>query len=114
MAGRLSRLDHIYRSLLLTKFYTRGWGNPRHLEQIIKYFWSCNVALSHPIMSRLRKAVGTRETNAQLLSTPTSVIQITKQETRDEAILLTGNSLLLLILVVTGHFLSQDSSSLQF
>ena len=36
MAGGLSRLDHIYRSLLLTKFYTRGWGSPDHLQQIIK------------------------------------------------------------------------------
>ena len=37
MAGGLSRLDHVYRSLLLTKFYTRGWGEPDHLRQIIKY-----------------------------------------------------------------------------
>ena len=90
MAGRLSRLDHVYRSLLLTKFYTRGWGNPRHLEQIIKYFTYFNVDFFLKVISRLRKAVGTRETNAELLSTPTSVIQITKQETRDEALILTG------------------------
>ena len=52
-------------------------------------------------MFRLRKAVGTRETNAELLSTPTSVIQITKQETRDEAILLTGN--IFLTVLVREH-----------
>jgi len=32
-----SRLDHIYRSLLLTKFFTRGWGEPDTLKKIIRF-----------------------------------------------------------------------------
>ena len=31
-----SRLDHIYRSLLLTKFFTKGWGPPETLKKIIR------------------------------------------------------------------------------
>jgi len=32
-----SRLDHVYRSLLLTKFFTRGWGEPNTLKKIIRF-----------------------------------------------------------------------------
>lgn len=31
-----SRLDQVYRSILLTRFYTRGWGRPDTLSRIIK------------------------------------------------------------------------------
>jgi len=94
----VSRLDHIYRSVLLTKFFTRGWGKPNHLEQIIK----------------LRKVIGRRETNEEYLKTPASVIKITKEEQQEDAVLLSGefNSPILRFLdddiippeVQTSHF----------
>ena len=31
-----SRIDQVYRSVLLTKFFTRGWGSPENLLRIIK------------------------------------------------------------------------------
>jgi len=40
----MSRLDHLYRSLLLTKFFTKGWGKPENLKrfdylfQYLKFF----------------------------------------------------------------------------
>ncbi|XP_020280839.1 protein ABHD18 isoform X2 [Pseudomyrmex gracilis] len=33
----LSRLDAVYRSILLTKFFTKGWGNPENLKRIFKF-----------------------------------------------------------------------------
>lgn len=71
-----SRLDHIYRRVLLTKFFTRGWGNPDHLVRIIK----------------LRKLIGSRVTNIPYIQTPASVVQITKEEPQDnnDVVLLEG------------------------
>ena len=31
-----SRLDHVYRNLLLTKFFTKGWGDPENLNKTIR------------------------------------------------------------------------------
>jgi hypothetical protein len=31
---RRSALDSFYRSLLLTKFFTNGWGKPEHMERV--------------------------------------------------------------------------------
>ncbi|XP_050313195.1 protein ABHD18 isoform X2 [Anthonomus grandis grandis] len=33
----VSRLDVIYRKLLLTKFFTKGWGVPEHLERLFSF-----------------------------------------------------------------------------
>jgi hypothetical protein len=71
-----SRLDHLYRSILLTKFFTRGWGQPDHLLKIIK----------------LRKLLGNRSTAQVLLSNNNTKITITKEEKQDGAILLTGTT----------------------
>jgi len=35
---KMSRLDHLYRSLLLTKFFTKGWGKPENLKRFDYYF----------------------------------------------------------------------------
>lgn len=35
-SGNVSRLDSIYRSLLLTRFFTKGWGKPEHLKRIFE------------------------------------------------------------------------------
>ncbi|XP_014204801.1 protein ABHD18 isoform X2 [Copidosoma floridanum] len=32
-----SRLDAVYRSILLTKFFTKGWGSPENLRRIFKF-----------------------------------------------------------------------------
>lgn len=32
-----SRLDAVYRSILLTKFFTKGWGNPQNLRRIFEF-----------------------------------------------------------------------------
>jgi len=69
-----SRLDQLYRSILLTKFFTRGWGDPDHLQQIIK----------------LRKLLADRSTAKEYLTTPTSTISITKEERQEDVIILTG------------------------
>jgi len=59
-----SRLDQVYRSILLTRFYTRGWGRPDTLSRIIK----------------LRKVLGDRATAQPLLQTPASVVQLGRRE----------------------------------
>jgi hypothetical protein len=56
-----SRLDHLYRSVLLTKFFTRGWGHPDHLQQIIKYD-TISVTLSIAMFTlQAEKAAGEQE-----------------------------------------------------
>ncbi|XP_025084839.1 LOW QUALITY PROTEIN: protein ABHD18-like [Pomacea canaliculata] len=33
----MSRLDHLYRRLLLTKFFTKGWGKPENLKRLFDF-----------------------------------------------------------------------------
>lgn len=33
----MSRLDQLYRRLLLTKFFTKGWGKPEHLKRLFDF-----------------------------------------------------------------------------
>ena len=35
--GMASRIDQIYRSILLTKFFTQGWGQPENLQKLFKF-----------------------------------------------------------------------------
>ena len=32
----MSRMDHLFRSLLLTKFFKKGWGKPEDLKRLVK------------------------------------------------------------------------------
>ncbi|KAJ4452114.1 hypothetical protein ANN_03631, partial [Periplaneta americana] len=32
-----SRLDHVYRSILMTKFFTKGWGKPENLKRLFAF-----------------------------------------------------------------------------
>ncbi|PNF20985.1 Protein ABHD18 [Cryptotermes secundus] len=32
-----SRLDHVYRSMLMTKFFTKGWGKPENLKRLFLF-----------------------------------------------------------------------------
>ncbi|XP_014614167.1 PREDICTED: uncharacterized protein C4orf29 homolog isoform X2 [Polistes canadensis] len=58
-----SRLDAVYRSILLTKFFTKGWGNPHNLKRIFEF----------------RKVIANRETCYNLI--PRNYpINITKDE----------------------------------
>ena len=34
--SHLSRLDRVYRSVLLSRFFTKGWGKPEHLKRIFE------------------------------------------------------------------------------
>ncbi|XP_023321753.1 protein ABHD18 [Eurytemora carolleeae] len=68
-----SRLDQVYRSVLLTKFFTKGWGTPSTLEKII----------------RLRKELGNRE-KAQRYGIPETKIILTKEEKQDNCTLING------------------------
>ena len=36
MASNASKFDSIYRSLLLTRFFTKGWGKPEHLKRLFE------------------------------------------------------------------------------
>lgn len=54
---KMSRLDHLYRSLLLTKFFTKGWGKPENLKRLFEF----------------RKIISCRETCQHLVSADHSV-----------------------------------------
>ena len=34
--SHLSRIDRVYRSILLSRFFTKGWGKPEHLKRIFE------------------------------------------------------------------------------
>jgi len=71
-----SRLDHVYRSLLLTKFFTRGWGHPEALKKIIKF----------------RKILGDREKAQTVLPKPSEVkVVLTKEERTKDVTLIDGH-----------------------
>ncbi|XP_032690783.1 protein ABHD18 isoform X4 [Odontomachus brunneus] len=58
-----SRLDAVYRSILLTKFFTKGWGNPQNLKRIFEF----------------RKVIANRETCYNMIPCDYP-IEITKSE----------------------------------
>ena len=71
-----SRLDHVYRSLLLTKFFTRGWGHPETLQKIVRF----------------RKILGNREKAQAVLPKLSEVnITITKEERNNDVTLIDGH-----------------------
>ncbi|XP_055609065.1 protein ABHD18-like [Uranotaenia lowii] len=68
-----SRLDGLYRSLLLTKFFTKGWGKPENLERLFNF----------------RKIISNRAACSKLVP-PDYPIEITKEEVTSDCKLLTG------------------------
>ncbi|CAH1777017.1 unnamed protein product [Owenia fusiformis] len=36
-ASKMSLFDRFYRSMLITKVFTRGWGNPDHLKRLLEF-----------------------------------------------------------------------------
>jgi len=75
----LSRFDFIYRSLLLTKFFTKGWGKPDDLKRIFS----------------LRRRLANRATAGSLLSQTRLAedypVVLTKEEKRNDHIILEGH-----------------------
>ncbi|XP_046748361.1 protein ABHD18 isoform X4 [Diprion similis] len=69
-----SRLDAVYRSLLLTKFFTKGWGKPENLKRIFEF----------------RKIVANREACCNLIPTNYPVT-ITKDEEWSDCHILEGS-----------------------
>lgn len=70
-----SRLDHVYRRLLLTKFFTQGWGHPDHLKRIF----------------HLRKRLSRRATAESCINFHNYPITITKKEIFKDHTILEGN-----------------------
>uniref|UniRef100_A0A6B2E702 Protein ABHD18 n=1 Tax=Phlebotomus kandelakii TaxID=1109342 RepID=A0A6B2E702_9DIPT len=68
-----SRLDGLYRSLLLTKFFCKGWGKPENLQRLFEF----------------RKIISNRESCSQLVPSNYPV-QITKDEKTSECRVLEG------------------------
>lgn len=69
-----SRLDAVYRSILLTKFFTKGWGNPQNLKRIFEF----------------RKVIANRETCYSLV--PRNYpINITKDEEWSDCHIIEGS-----------------------
>lgn len=70
----LNRLDQIYRSILLSKYFVKGWGKPENLKRLFKF----------------RKVVSTRETCFQLVPEEYPVT-ILKEEVMSDYRLLEGH-----------------------
>ncbi|XP_018353516.1 PREDICTED: protein ABHD18 isoform X2 [Trachymyrmex septentrionalis] len=68
-----SRLDAVYRSILLTKFFTKGWGNPQNLRRIFEF----------------RKVIANRETCYNMIPI-TYPIEITKDEVWSDCHIIEG------------------------
>merc|ERR1712096_97917 len=69
-----SRLDSIYRSLLLTRFFTKGWGKPKHLKRIFE----------------LRRKLASQRTALQYIDQQPYPVTITKDEKHSTHRLLEG------------------------
>ncbi|XP_012061790.1 PREDICTED: uncharacterized protein C4orf29 [Atta cephalotes] len=68
-----SRLDAVYRSILLTKFFTKGWGNPQNLRRIFEF----------------RKVIANRETCYNMIPIDYP-IEITKDEVWSDCHIIEG------------------------
>uniref|UniRef100_A0A0K8TRX4 Protein ABHD18 n=1 Tax=Tabanus bromius TaxID=304241 RepID=A0A0K8TRX4_TABBR len=69
-----SRLDGLYRKLLITKFFEKGWGKPENLKRLFEF----------------RKVISNREACTRLVPDDYPV-QITKTEKTSECTILEGN-----------------------
>jgi len=70
----VSKLDQVYRSVLLSKFFTRGWGKPDTLAKVIK----------------LRKEFGERNVAQKYFNNLNVSIKFTNQQTHDGCVLIDG------------------------
>lgn len=69
----ISRLDTIYRNILLSKFFVKGWGNPENMKKWVQFefsFWQYNFSYCF-IFARIfkfRKIISDRKTCQHLVS----------------------------------------------
>ncbi|XP_058062145.1 protein ABHD18 [Anopheles bellator] len=68
-----SRLDGLYRSLLLTKFFSKGWGKPENIERLFEF----------------RKIISNRAACSQLVPRDYPV-EITREEVQSDCKILEG------------------------
>lgn len=73
---QISRLDQVYRSIVLSKFFTKGWGKPENLKRLFNF----------------RKVVSNRESCYKLVS-PDYPVNIVKEEVTSDYRLLEGHFL---------------------
>lgn len=73
----INRIDNLYRSILLSKYFVKGWGKPENFKQLFEF----------------RKKVCNRETCYKLVSKDFPVVIDKKEETSDYRLL-------------DGHFIS--------
>jgi len=73
MSSPVSRLDTVYRSLLLSRFFTKGWGKPEHLKRIFE----------------LRRQLGKRSVALAYVD-PNHSVTITRTEVKSDHKLLEG------------------------
>nr|XP_027200045.1 protein ABHD18-like [Dermatophagoides pteronyssinus] len=71
----ISRLDTIYRSILLSKFFVKGWGNPQNMKRIFKF----------------RKIISNRETCQKLVRSDHPIYIDRKLEQTDQYCLYEGH-----------------------
>ncbi|CRK90015.1 CLUMA_CG003741, isoform A [Clunio marinus] len=80
-----SKLDSVYRSLLLAKFFCKGWGEPKNLQRLFEF----------------RKVMSNRETCSKLLPKDYP-IEITKEENTSDCKIIEGKFLTPLELFLPG------------
>merc|ERR1719295_709036 len=84
----MSRADLIYRKILLTKFFTHGWGKPENLKKIFN----------------LRRQLSNRITAASLTShqTHTTRVEVTKEDVKSDHVILKGHFVTPLVKYLPG------------
>ncbi|XP_067000770.1 protein ABHD18 [Anabrus simplex] len=91
-----SRLDHVYRSILMTKFFTKGWGKPENLKRLFAF----------------RKIVSNRESCFKLVPRDYP-ISIEKEETYSDCRILEGKFISPFVSHLPG-LLPQESETAYF
>lgn len=84
----MSRADLIYRKILLTKFFTHGWGKPENLKKIFN----------------LRRQLSNRITAASLTShqTHSTRVEVTKEDVKSDHVILEGHFVTPLVKYLPG------------
>ena len=70
--------DHLFRRFILTQSFVRGWGNPKHLQEIFTF---------------RREKIGVRDECLKLVpaeSIQENTIEIIKQETKNDRLYING------------------------
>jgi hypothetical protein len=74
----MTNFDHLFRRLILTQSFVRGWGNPSHLQEIFTF---------------RREKIGVRNECLKLVpadSVQENTVEIVKQETKGDRLYING------------------------